>query len=166
MFQYDNAGNFLMDDKTRYSYDAFNRTVKVEIFGGNIQVNCYDAESLRYEMEENRNLVQFIFDQEREVVTEENSTSLISLICSTGLFARSSDSVRMYYHYASDEIGILLLEAAISKNQYKYDVWGNFTVQKEVILNRFTYYGQQINPITQQYYLRARFNNPIIGRFT
>ena len=30
----------------------------------------------------------------------------------------------------------------------------------------FTYYGQQIDPITQQYYLRARFYNPVIGRFT
>ena len=29
-----------------------------------------------------------------------------------------------------------------------------------------TYYGQQIDPITQQYYLRTRFYNPVIGRFT
>ncbi len=32
--------------------------------------------------------------------------------------------------------------------------------------NRFTYYGQQLDPITQQYYLRARFYNPVIARFT
>ena len=43
-FQYDNAGNLLQDDKARYSYDAFNRTVKVETFDGNVQVNRYDAE--------------------------------------------------------------------------------------------------------------------------
>ena len=52
-FQYDNAGNLLQDDKARYSYDAFNRTVKVETFDGNVQVNRYDAEGLRHEMEEN-----------------------------------------------------------------------------------------------------------------
>ena len=39
-------------------------------------------------------------------------------------------------------------------------------VKEEAVPNRFTYYGQQIDPITQQYYLRARFYNPVIGRFT
>ena len=62
MFQYDNAGNLLVDDKAQYSYDAFNRTTRVETFDGNVQVNHYDAEGLRYEMEENGNLVQFIFN--------------------------------------------------------------------------------------------------------
>ena len=31
--------------------------------------------------------------------------------------------------------------------------------------NRFKYTGPQYNPVTQQYYLRARYYNPIIGRF-
>ena len=35
--------------QARYSYDAFNRTVKVETFDGNVQVNRYDAEGLRHE---------------------------------------------------------------------------------------------------------------------
>ena len=64
-FQYDNAGNLLQDDKARYSYDAFNRTVKVETFDGNVQVNRYDAEGLRHEMEENGWLVRFIFHKGR-----------------------------------------------------------------------------------------------------
>lgn len=37
-FQYDNAGNLLADDKAQYSYDAFNRTTKVETFDGNVQI--------------------------------------------------------------------------------------------------------------------------------
>ena len=51
-------------------------------------------------------------------------------------------------------------------NQYEYDVWGNVVSQKETIKNRFKFNGQQLDPITQQYYLRARFYNPVIGRFT
>jgi len=54
------GGEPLADDKARYSYDAFNRTEKVETFDGHIQLNRYDAEGLRYEMEENGNLVQFM----------------------------------------------------------------------------------------------------------
>ena len=51
-------------------------------------------------------------------------------------------------------------------NQYEYDAWGNVTSQKETVKNRFKFNGQQLDPITQQYYLRARFYNPVIGRFT
>ena len=169
MFQYDNAGNLLVDDKAQYGYDAFNRTVKVETFDGNVQVNRYDAEGLRYEMEENGQLVQFIFNQDREVVTEEDSTGLTRLIRSTELIARSSESARTYYHYASDEMGSathIVDEAGNVQNRYEYDAWGKIEVKEEAVPNRFTYYGQQIDPITQQYYLRARFYNPIIGRFT
>ena len=168
-FQYDNAGNLLVDDKAQYSYDAFNRTTKVETFDGNIQLNRYDAEGLRYEMEENGNLVQFIFNQEREVVTEEDSTGITRLIRDTELIARSTDTARTYYHYASDEMGStthIVDEAGAVQNWYEYDAWGNITAKQEAIPNRYTYYGQQLDSITQQYYLRARFYNPVIGRFT
>ena len=122
-------------------------------------------------MEENGNLVQFIFNQEREVVTEEDSTGLTRLIRSTELIARSSDgeSARTYYHYASNEMGStthIVDDAGTVQNRYEYDAWGKITVKEEAVPNRFTYYGQQIDPITQQYYLRARFYNPVIGRFT
>ena len=51
-------------------------------------------------------------------------------------------------------------------NEYKYDAWGNVVSKKETIKNRFKFNGQQLDPITQQYYLRARFYNPVIARFT
>ena len=46
---------------------------KVETFDGNVQVNRYDAEGLRYEIEENGQLVQFIFNTEREVIAEKEN---------------------------------------------------------------------------------------------
>ncbi|MDE5823609.1 MAG: hypothetical protein K2H91_02845, partial [Lachnospiraceae bacterium] len=51
-------------------------------------------------------------------------------------------------------------------NHYEYDAWGNTTVCEETVENRFRFNGQQYDPITQQYYLRARFYNPVIARFT
>ena len=170
-FQYDNAGNLLQDDKARYSYDAFNRTVKVETFDGNVQVNRYDAEGLRHEMEENGRLVRFIFHKGEAVVEHEENSNVIRLIRGSELIARSGDSesARTYYHYASDEMGStthIVDESGNVQNRYAYDAWGKIEVKEEAVLNRFTYYGQQIDPITQQYYLRARFYNPVIGRFT
>ena len=170
-FQYDNAGNLLQDDKARYSYDAFNRTVKVETFDGNVQVNRYDAEGLRHEMEENGRLVRFIFHKGEAVAEQEENSNVIRLIRGSELIARSSDSesARTYYHYASDEMGStthIVDENGNVQNRYAYDAWGRIMVKEEAVPNRFTYYGQQIDPITQQYYLRARFYNPVIGRFT
>ena len=170
-FQYDNAGNLLQDDKARYSYDAFNRTVKVETFDGSIQVNHYDAEGLRHEMEENGRLVRFIFHKGEAVAEQEENSNVIRLIRGSELIARSSDSesARTYYHYASDEMGStthIVDENGNVQNRYAYDAWGKIEVKEEAVPNRFTYYGQQIDPITQQYYLRARFYNPVIGRFT
>ena len=43
---------------------------------------------------------------------------------------------------------------------------GNVVNQKETVKNRFKFNGQQLDHITQQYYLRARFYNSVIARFT
>ena len=51
-------------------------------------------------------------------------------------------------------------------NHYEYDAWGNLTTCEEKVHNRFKFNGQQYDPISQQYYLRARYYNPVIGRFT
>ena len=51
-------------------------------------------------------------------------------------------------------------------NRYEYDAWGKLTTCEEKVHNRFKFNGQQYDPISQQYYLRARYYNPVIGRFT
>ncbi|WP_165000399.1 RHS repeat-associated core domain-containing protein, partial [Anaerophilus nitritogenes] len=51
-------------------------------------------------------------------------------------------------------------------NEYHYDAFGAILKKEEKISNRITYTGQQYDNVTQQYYLRARCYNPIIGRFT
>lgn len=50
-------------------------------------------------------------------------------------------------------------------NHYEYDAFGNTISCKEQVENRFRYQGEQYDPITRQYYLRARYYNPVIGRF-
>ena len=52
------------------------------------------------------------------------------------------------------------------ENCYVYDAFGNSMEKKEGIQNRIQYTGQQYDQETGQYYLRARYYNPAIGRFT
>ena len=139
----------------------------METFDGNIQINRYDAEGLRHEMEENGKLVQFIF-RGTEVVAEETQEEKIRYIRTHELLASDAESARTYYHYASDEMGSITHVTAGNDilNRYEYDAWGNAEVCEEQVANRFRFNAQQYDPVSQQYYLRARFYNPVIARFT
>ena len=166
-FSYDGAGNLLSDDRATYEYDAFGRNTRAETFDGHIQISRYDPEGLRHEMEENGRLVTFIFRGE-EIITEETAEGMIRYIRTHELLASDAESARNYYHYASDEMGSITHVTAGEEilNRYEYDAWGVPEVCKEQTENRFLFNGQQYDAVTGQYYLRARFYNPVIGRFT
>jgi YD repeat-containing protein len=150
-YRYDDAGNLLRDAKNTYEYDAFCRTSKVTTKAGDVQINRYDAEGLRYEMEENGKLVQFIFNENKEVITEETEGNITRLIRTSDLWARESEPEKTWYHYASDEQGstIFLTDAEGKvKNRYTYDAFGNTIEAEEQIPNRYQYTGQQLDPIS------------------
>ncbi len=52
-----------------------------------------------------------------------------------------------------------------AENCYLYDAFGNLTEHREPIANRILYTGQQYDQETGQYYLRARYYLPAVGRF-
>ena len=172
----------LSDGRNRYTYDDFGRLASAVTAERDIQKNCYDAEGLRAEMEENGRLVQFLYNEDREVVAEKDySGNLIRYIRGLGLISSDSENAKTYYHYVSDEQGSVSHiirgedeESRVSEqgreqdrilNQYEYDAFGNTISCKEQVENRFRYQGEQYDPITRQYYLRARYYNPVIGRF-
>ena len=165
---YDNAGSLMNDGERSYKNDGFNRVTQVRTNTGQVQINRYDAEGLRYEMEENKKLVQFIFNENRDVVVEKSDSDIKRLIRSYDLWASECEPEKTWYHYASDEQGSTIFITDDNKicNKYDYDAWGNLTTCEEIIPNRFLYTGQQFDQITQQYYLRARYYSPVIARFT
>ena len=137
-------------------------------------------------MEENGRLVQFLYNEDREVVAEKDcSGNIIRYIRGLGLISSDSENAKTYYHYVSDEQGSVShiirgedKESGVSEqgreqdreqdrilNHYEYDAFGNTISCKEQVENRFRYQGEQYDPITRQYYLRARYYNPVIGRF-
>ena len=134
-------------------------------------------------MEENGRLVQFLYNEDREVVAEKDySGNLIRYIRGLGLISSDSENAKTYYHYVSDEQGSIThvingeekesgelpQEDVQSRvlNHYEYDAFGNTIRCEEQVENRFRYQGEQYDPLTGQYYLRARYYNPVIARFT
>ncbi|MFW5652265.1 MAG: HNH/ENDO VII family nuclease, partial [Acetivibrio ethanolgignens] len=51
------------------------------------------------------------------------------------------------------------------ENRYEYDAFGVLQNSREEFSNRILYTGQQYDQTSGQYYLRARFYNPVLGRF-
>lgn len=130
---------------------------------GSFQKNHYDAEGLRAEM-------------------EESDGNVIRYIRGLGLISSDSEKAKTYYHYVSDEQGSIThvingeekesgelpQEDVQSRvlNHYEYDAFGNTIRCEEQVHNRFHYTGEQYDPLTGQYYLRARYYNPVIAGFT
>ena len=173
----------LSDGEMSYLYDGFGRLEQVTKADGSFQKNHYDAEGLRAEMEENGQLVKFLYNEDREAVAEEESDgNVIRYIRGLGLISSDSEKAKTYYHYASDEQGSIthvingedresgeLPQENVQPqvlNHYEYDAFGNTIRCEEQVHNRFRYTGEQYDPLTGQYYLRARYYNPVIARFT
>ena len=180
------SNNRLMDlirCNTTDFYDGFGRLEQVTKADGSFQKNHYDAEGLRAEMEENGQLVKFLYNENREAAAEEESDgNVIRYIRGLGLISSDSEKAKTYYHYVSDEQGSIthvingedkesgeLPQEDVQPqvlNHYEYDAFGNTVSCEEQVHNRFRYTGEQYDPLTGQYYLRARYYNPVIARFT
>ena len=98
-----------------------------------VQINRYDGEGLRHEMEENGRLIKFLYNEDREVVAEETGNGTITrYIRGLGIISSDSEEAKTYYHYVSDEQGSItyvLSEDAEILNHYSYDAFGNI-IQK------------------------------------
>ena len=103
------------------------------------------------------------------MMEETGNGTITRYIRGLGIISSDSEEAKTYYHYVSDEQGSIthvLTEDAEILNHYSYDAFGNIIEKTEKVENRFCYNGEMLDPMTQQYYLRARFYNPVIGRFT
>jgi len=171
-YRYDPQGNLLEEEgrrgTTRYTYDCFNRTESVRTAEGGFIRNRYDPEGLRYELYENGKVNKFIFSG-REVVTEVDADYglKVAIIRGHELLAQKDNKDSYYYlNNAHGDVTALVDGRGEVVNRYRYDAFGNTVEAVEKVHNRFRYAGEQFDPVTGQYYLRARFYNPVIGRFT
>ena len=196
--KYDIDGNLTSDGKGIYEYDVFGHMIRAEL-GSEDNLNAenkntficrYDAEGLRYEVEENERLIRYIY-KDRDVLSEESEDEGTKrYIRGNGrLIASDSEKARTYYHYVSDNIGSIHyvinsgnesvendLGNTVAENHYdlksridchyEYDAFGNVIQSEEKIRNIFRFTGEKYDQLTGQYYLKARYYNPVIGRFT
>ena len=81
--------------------------------------------------------------------------------------ARKTGGSYYYYIYnAHGDVTALTDESGNIVNSYTYDAWGNILSQTETVDNPRNYAGEYYDDELNMYYLRARYYDPAIGRFT
>ena len=180
-YQYDLQGNVLKatgtDGIITYGYNAFNQQTSVSMPDGSTLENYYDAEYLRAGTVENGKARSFLYyngellaesnvDNKVELGTED--TILSRYILGYGVAIGWNQERKGYHSYHLDEqnsTAYVTDEAGIIQNSYQYGAFGDIRNQQENFQNRILYTGQQYDQVSGQYYLRARFYNPVVGRF-
>ncbi len=169
-FTYSRQGSILKEETgsgtCRYFYNSKNQQIRIERADGQIQENRYDAEGLRHEMRENGKLLGFVY-QNGELLYEEGGDKETASCHLGARIEAVRRGQRTYYYHPDEQLSTALItdETGTIKNQYRYDAFGAGLEVSEELPNRIRYTGQQYDEITEQYYLRARHYNPILGRF-
>ena len=169
-FSYDHQGGIIEEKNSAgirlFSYNSRHQQTRVEIENGNVQENRYDAEGLRFELLENGRRTSFVYHNGELLHEEGREEQEISYHLGAGIeaFRRGQE---LYYYHRDEQLSTALVtdEHRNVQNSYQYDAFGMPLGTTEKLNNRIRYTGQQYDELTEQYYLRARYYNPVAGRF-
>ncbi|MCT4687307.1 RHS repeat-associated core domain-containing protein, partial [Vallitalea sp.] len=171
-YEYNKNGNLIKEIidgfETNYSYNGFNQLTQIYKPDGSWQQNIYDPSGLRNAIVENGIYTNFINNGANTIAETDIHNNISKLNISGYSLLATKDQVGRNYYYLqnahTDVVGIID-QNGIMKNSYEYDAYGNITDMTQQINNRYTYAGEQFDKISGDYYLRARYYNPQVGRF-
>lgn len=154
---------------TEYSldYDAYNRNTSV-CSAGCVQQNHYDAEGLRNAVTENGSTTNFVYRNgmlSSELDADRNPVR--GYVYGNVYISQNNGS--SFSYYLNDEQGsirYLTGSDGSTRNHYRYSAFGESITAEETVPNRLKYNAQMADGLTGLYYLRARYYNASLGRFT
>ena len=169
-FSYDRQGGIIEEKNAagirRFSYNSRHQQTRVETETGNVQENRYDAEGLRFELLENGRRTSFVYHNGELLQEEGREEQGTSYHLGAGMEAFRRGQELSYYH-RDEQLSTTFITGGHGDvlNSYQYDAFGVPLETTEQLNNRIRYTGQQYDELTEQYYLRARYYNPVAGRF-
>ena len=169
-FSYDRQGGIIEEKNAagirRFSYNSRRQQTRVETETGNVQENRYDAEGLRFELLENGRRTSFVYHDGELLQEEGREEQGTSYHLGAGMEAFRRGQELSYYHRDEQLSTVFVTDGQGEiRNSYQYDAFGIPLETTEQLNNRIRYTGQQYDDVTGQYYLRARYYNPVAGRF-
>ena len=172
-YRYDQQGNLLeaagAEGTAVFSYNAFHQQTAMTMPDGKHLENRYDAEYLRAGTVENGTVTTFSYHNGELLAESSPEGDTISrYISGYGVAAGWNREKSGYHYYHLDEqnsTAYITGRGGEIENQYEYDAFGVLQNSREEFHNRILYTGQQYDQTSGQYYLRARYYNPVLGRF-
>lgn len=178
-YTYDEQGNLVKEvtvqarggqeeQRTLYHYDLLNRQKQVELPGGSIQTSHYDGEGLRAGLTTDEGEKYTFLYHQGELLREEKAGEFSrSYFRGHGLVGLETEEGGCYSCHLDEQQSTIYVtgSGAEVENAYRYDAFGNLLAVRERFYNRIRYTGQQHEQETKQYYLRARYYHPALGRF-
>ena len=169
-FSYDRQGGIIEEKNAAgirlFSYNSRHQQTRVETETGSVQENRYDAEGLRFELLENGRRTSFVYHDGELLHEEGREEQEISYHLGAGMEAFRRGQELSYYHRDEQLSTVFVTDGQGEiRNSYQYDAFGIPLETTEQLNNRIRYTGQQYDELTEQYYLRARYYNPVAGRF-
>ena len=169
-FSYDRQGGIIEEKNAAgirlFSYNSRHQQTRVETETGSVQENRYDAEGLRFELLENGRRTSFVYHDGELLQEEGREEQKTSYHLGAGMEAFRRGQELSYYH-RDEQLSTTFITGGHGdvQNSYQYDAFGMSLGTTEKLNNRIRYTGQQYDDVTGQYYLRARYYNPVAGRF-
>ena len=173
LYTYDADGNLLTRTATSsdgiagatYQYDLFGQLV-LSNEGGIQAAYAYNAQGIRTEKTTSAGWTQYLLDG-GNVIGEQTDAELITYLRGVNLISRTAAGNTEYYLFnAHGDVTELTSNRAVVTKTYHYDAFGVETAPDPLDENPFRYCGEYFDVETGTYYLRARYYDPDIGRFT
>ena len=173
-YTYDNNGN--LTSKTEagvlwtYRYDSRDLLHFVRRNGLLVASYTYDHEGRRTSRTTPEEVVRYLWDGERIVAEQDEAGRTIAR------YVYAGDRLIVVEHETEGRGAYLFdgLGSPVSLSRpdgtlavrYRYDAWGSIAEQTGESANPFLFTGHLFDGITGLYYAKARYYDPVVGRFT
>ena len=169
-YTYDNNGNMLSktspEGTQANTYNKLNQLV-ASINAGVTSSYTYNADGIRTSKTVGTTTTDFLLDGGNVVGEIEGSSLMGRYLYGLNLIYQEGLSYKSYYLFnAHGDVVNLVDGSGYIEDYYSYDAFGNEEDPYEYDLNPFRYCGEYFDKETGTYYLKARYYDPAIGRFT
>jgi RHS repeat-associated protein len=171
---YDLNGNTLATGGKAFTYDSEN---ELKTMNGGAVALFYDGDGNRVAKTANGVTTYFLVDDLNptglpQVVEELASNGTVARQYTYGLERISENQIvngawtaSFYESDGAGSVRQLTNSAGVVIDSYEYDAFGNKVNSTGTTPNNYLYRGEQYDPDLSLYYLRARYYNPVTGRF-
>jgi len=170
LYFYDDNGNLLSRLDTAagwdtYSYNNLNQLIAATA-GGMMATYTYDTHGIRTgKCVEDTNTTFLLDGSNVAAEVENNAVSANYLWGANPIRADRASTVRYFLYNAHGDVVQLTDGTGTLQKSYTYDAFGNEKNPSSTDVNPFRYCGEYWDSETGTYYLRARYYDPVIGRF-